>query len=226
VAEIGKDEMNAESLERPALVLTEAGKWRLYASCATTGTKHWRVELMEANDPAQLTAGNRRVVLPGDDKLGVKDPVIRRYDGLWYLWASCHPLDMRGQEDRMVSNYATSEDGVDWTWQGTALDVRPGQWDSRGARITAVVPDAGRYVAYYDGRASAEENYDERTGVAVGTLGHFESVSAAPAAQSPEGKALRYLDVLPLADGKYRLYYEVALADGSHELRTELRVVA
>src|SRR4051812_26102710 len=40
-----KETMDAESLERPTLVRTAEGKWHLYLSCATTGTKHWRVEL-------------------------------------------------------------------------------------------------------------------------------------------------------------------------------------
>src|SRR5436309_2231728 len=35
---IGKAEMDAESLERPALMRTPDGAWRLYMSCATTGT--------------------------------------------------------------------------------------------------------------------------------------------------------------------------------------------
>src|SRR5438552_18994004 len=39
---IGKDEMDNESLERPALIRTPDGTWRLYLSCATTGTKPWR----------------------------------------------------------------------------------------------------------------------------------------------------------------------------------------
>src|SRR2546429_6729099 len=39
---VGKEEMATESLERPALVRTPEGRWRLYLSCATTGTKHWR----------------------------------------------------------------------------------------------------------------------------------------------------------------------------------------
>src|SRR4051794_41306406 len=42
VAALGKDAFGAESLERPALVCTPEGRWRLYVSCATPGTKHWR----------------------------------------------------------------------------------------------------------------------------------------------------------------------------------------
>jgi hypothetical protein len=221
---ISKESMDAESLERPTLLRTPEGRWRLYLSCATAGTKHWRVELLEADEPGKFDPKTRRVVLPGDDKWAVKDTVIVRRDGLWHLWASCHPLDVPGQEDRMVSKYATSDDGVAWVWHGTALDVRPGMWDSRGARITAVQEAGGQFVAYYDGRASAKENYDERTGVALGTsLSAFTATGDVPFGQSPEGKALRYLDIMPLADAHKRLYYELARPDGSHELRTELR---
>jgi hypothetical protein len=42
VAAISKELVGAESLERPALVRTLDGRWRLYLSCATPGTKHWR----------------------------------------------------------------------------------------------------------------------------------------------------------------------------------------
>src|SRR4051812_29910369 len=51
---IGKDRFRAESLERPPLVRTPAGRWRLYVSCATPGTKHWRVDLLEADTVAAL----------------------------------------------------------------------------------------------------------------------------------------------------------------------------
>ena len=58
VAEIGKEAFGAESLERPALVRTPEGRWRLYVSVATPGTKHWRVDLLEADTPAALLPGS------------------------------------------------------------------------------------------------------------------------------------------------------------------------
>ena len=57
----------------------------------------------------------------------------------------------------MTTAYATSEDGLAWAWRGTALAPRPGTWDARGARVTAVLPD-GR--AYYDGRQDWLNNPD------------------------------------------------------------------
>jgi hypothetical protein len=222
---ITKEEVNAESLERPALVLTPEGTWRLYLSCGTFGTKHWRIEMVEAAGPARFDARQRRVALPGDVKTGVKDPVIALRDGVWYLWASCHPLADPAEADQMVTDHATSGDGWDWIWQGTALAGRAGEWDSRGTRITAVQFTGRQIVAYYDGRASAEENYEERTGLATG----FEptaltAVSDGPLARSPYvGGGLRYLDILTLPGGRQRLYYEMTRKDGAHELRTELR---
>jgi hypothetical protein len=222
---ITRDEMDTESLERPALVRTPAGAWRLYVSCATRGTKHWRVELLEAPAPDAFDARQRTVVLPGDTVSAVKDPVIRHEAGTWHLWASVHPLDDPASTDRMTTDYATSLDGINWTWHGHALSPRPGEWDSRGVRVSAVRFGAGEIVAYYDGRASAAENYEERTGVAFGESPDALTASdAVPVGATPAGRGgLRYLDIVPLDGGRERWYYELTRPDGLHELRTELR---
>ena len=225
VMTIKREWMQAESLERPCLVRTAAGRWRLYLSCATPGTKHWRVELLEAGDPAGFNARERLVVLPGDAKTGVKDPVIRHRDGRWHLWTSCHPLADPSEADQMITEYATSDDGLDWIWHGTALSGRSGLWDARGTRVSAVCYADGVIAAFYDGRASAVENYEERTGIATGTEpAALTAIGTTAAAESPyAGRGLRYLEVLPLGDGRHRLYYEMTRPDGSHELRTEVR---
>jgi hypothetical protein len=222
VATFTKEQFGAESLERPTLVVTPAGSWRLYLSCATPGTKHWRVEMLEAADPGSFDPRGRQVVLPGDVKTAVKDPVIVWHGGRWNLWASVHPLDDPQESDQMVTDYASSADGLEWTWQGTALSPRPGEWDSRGVRVSAVRFTATGVVAYYDGRASAGENYEERTGVAYGpdpaTL-----TAAGPVTGSPFGGGLRYVSIVDLGNGQERLYYEMTRAGGAHDLRTELR---
>src|SRR6185437_2415202 len=76
---ISKDQMGAESLERPALAVAADGTWRLYLSCATPGTKHWRVELVQATAPDRFDPGTRQVLLPGDSARAVKDPVVLRH---------------------------------------------------------------------------------------------------------------------------------------------------
>ena len=225
IALITKEQMATESLERPALVRTPEGRWRLYLSCATTGTKHWRVEVTEAAHPGEFNVRRREIVLPGDAKKGVKDPVFVRAGGQWHMWATCHPLGDPLEADQMTTEYATSSDGLTWTWQGTALSGQAGEWDSRGTRVTAVRFGGKTVTAYYDGRATAAENYEERTGVAIGTdPAALTALTPGPFAHSPyRAGGLRYLDLVELPGGGTRLYYEMTQPDGSHALVTELR---
>jgi hypothetical protein len=225
VGTIDKERFGAESLERPALLRAPDGRWRLYVSCATPGTKHWRVDLLEADSVEGLVDADPETVLPGDDAAGVKDPVIRLIDGLWHLWASVHPLTDPGATDRMTTEHATSPDGRTWTWRGTALAPTPGAWDARGVRVAVVLLDADGLWALYDGRATAEENWEERTGLARsdGAGEPFRADPDGPLLSSPNAPGgLRYADAVPLPDGTVRWFYEATRADGAHELRTVL----
>jgi hypothetical protein len=210
VAEVSSTMFGAASLERPSLVPLPDGGWRLYVSCSTPGSKHWWVEALDAQSVAGLERGRRTVVLPGGRTEGWKDPVVEVDRGRWRLWGCRHPLDRGDTEaDRMSSHLALSDDGLRWTFTGQALMPTAGTWDARGARVTAAYEGS----LFYDGRASADENFRERTGLA----------SADPpqpvAGPTPAGRTIRYLDVVPTGAG-VRLFWEASRPDGSHDLRT------
>jgi hypothetical protein len=207
---IDKADMDAESLERPALDVTPDGDWDLYLSCATFNSKHWRIERLRAGRPEGFSASTRQVVFPGSREFGIKDPVLVRGQDL-SVWATLHPLtEGDDNADKMTS--------VDALSGATVMVPEPGTWYSRGTRLTAVVGEH----AYFDGRASAAENFEERTGLARWDGSRYIA-EAGPASSPFGGGALRYVSVIVLPGGKQRLYYECATEYDSHELRTELR---
>jgi hypothetical protein len=224
LAIIERERHRADSLERPCLVRLDDDRWRLYISCATEHSKHWRVDMLESDTIEGLPDSTPVTVLPGDNSVGVKDPVILRDSAGWHLWASCHPLDDPDATDRMTTEYAVSVDGVQWRWQGTALAGTPGTWDARGVRFAAVLAMSDGYLGLYDGRATASENWEERTGAALSDsiAGPWRAVDG-PQFISPFGSGgLRYLCTVTDPAGGLRIYYESACAGGSHELRTQL----
>jgi len=216
ITELTAKALDVAMVERAALVRT-ATQWRLYISCAEPGTKGWWIGLLESRGLEGLPSADLRRLEMGGPLDAIKDPIVRRSGNGWQAWVCCHPLDVPGAEDRMSTTYLTSDDGVTWRRHGTVLAARPGSWDARGARVTTVLPD-GR--ASYDGRATAEENWFERTGLAVptGDGAHLCALDGGPVAD------VRYLEILALPTGGHRLYYEARRPDGAHELRTELHV--
>ena len=221
---LDKEAFETASFERPALVRRPDGGWRLFVSCSTESSFHWWVDAIDAPTPADFAPDARVTVWPGDEHTAVKDPVVECRDGRWEAWVCCHPLDDPAQTDRMNTRHATSADGIVWEWGRVVLEPgAAGRWDSRGTRLAAVLDVGSQRIGYYDGRASAEENWNERTGIAIaGADGTFAPLGSRPAAVSPDGAGtLRYVSVVSTREG-LRLYYEASRADGAHELRTEL----
>jgi hypothetical protein len=210
-------QFGAASLERPALIRRPDGGWRLYVSCSRLHSKAWWVEAVDAASPASFPDGVRQVVLADDAGSAWKDVVVHPAADDWRMWACRHPLDGGDAEaDRMSSWFATSPDGLDWTMSGPALTPTKGGWDGRGTRIASVLEADGVWAAFYDGRASAEENWNERTGVALGSTPRSFAASAGP---TRVGATARYLSIVTQPDG-YRVYWEASRSDGAHELRT------
>jgi hypothetical protein len=78
-------------------------------------------------------------------------------------------------------------------------------------------------VVLYDGRATAEQNWHEVTGVAREVDGALVADTGGSVAVSPYSDgALRYTSAVRLADGSLRFYFEAARPDGAHDLMTSV----
>jgi hypothetical protein len=219
VCEVGREDLGAAALERPVILPTDSG-WRLYLSCAAPDSKHWWIDALDAEVPEELPFGDRTLVLAGDDQWAVKDPVIIREPEGWRMWVCCHPLADPGQEDRMITRYAVSGDGLNWRDQGVVLRGTRGSWNARGARVTAILR-TDPLTVLYDGRATAAENSFERTGLAREEDGALVPVGGPPIAESSDSDgSLRYVSAVALPHGRTRFYFEAARPDGSHDLMT------
>jgi hypothetical protein len=80
-------------------------------------------------------------------------------------------------------------------------------------------------VVLYDGRARAEDNWHETTGVARGTTPDDASSDlvadgGVPLRSPYSDGACRYATSVTMPDGTLRLYLEAARPDGAHDLVT------
>jgi len=233
-----KEQFDTSSVERSCIFKTPEGPWRLYVSYVDPADNRWRIDVIESESPAGFDPGARRKVLTGPDVglEGVKDPYVLLVGRIYFMivsYAAPTPEgraatreELHGTADAyntgLVKSYtglATSGDGLSFKWQGNILDVGEG-WDAYESRITCVVYSPPVFNAFYDGISKVEENYEERTGLAVSfDLRRFEKITLdGPALASPHASgSLRYMDAVPMGD-RILYYYEIARPDGAHDL--------
>ncbi|MFC7338776.1 family 43 glycosylhydrolase [Haloferula chungangensis] len=116
--------------------------------------------------------------------------------------------------------YATSEDGMEWTEKGMALDKgKPGSWEGASVFTPNILVAEGRYWLFYTGTsrpfAKKPFNPDSKIGIAVSDSpdGPWERLSNNPAltnSKDSEQFDSHLIDdaCLIVRDGKYWLYYK------------------
>jgi hypothetical protein len=215
---IDRSEVGSTSLERFNLHRDPDGRYLLYLSYEHPEDGRWRIEVIEDTRPDGFDPARRATVLTpaATGTAAVKDPYVVRAGPAYLMLVSTFLTDAGPAPTYL----ATSLDGLSFRWEGELLGVGTG-WDRYQARLSSVLATDAGFVGFYDGAAGPEEDTEERLGVAVSAdLRRWERLTVdAPWAVSPYATgSLRYVDALPL-EGEWWLYYEVARADGSHELR-------
>ena len=235
-----KEQIETPSMERACLLAMPSGEWRLYLSFVDPADGRWGIDLMRAGRPDAFDPARRKPILTADQIAaeGVKDPYVLIAGGLVMMIVSYAPTPARpASRDEMHatgdvyntgltkshSGLAVSGDGLTFEWKGDILSPGDG-WDAYCARIGTLLHTPPVWTAFYDGSAGVDQNYEEKTGLAVTLdLAHFERVTTRePALVSPHASgSLRYADAV-VAGGEIHYYYEYARPDGSHELRASV----
>lgn len=241
VLTITKDRYASASIERSCLQRRADGTWFYFTSYVNPADGRWCTAVIRAPQVAQLDPSHRKIIFtaPPLGLEGVKDPWILERDGVYHLFLSvATPIPATGQgshatldifntgECKSATGLALSRDLEHWEWQGVVLAPGDTGWDRYCRRINSVValPAASspaRFLAFYDGIAGHEENYEEKCGLAVSDdLRSWRALSIdRPVFTSPHATgSLRYIDAT-LAAGTCHLFYEFARPDGAHDLR-------
>ena len=235
-----KDALGTESIERCCVYRTDDGKFHYAISCVDPADRKWRTDVLTADDPSSLDASSALPVLTAYDIQGegVKDPNVYRIGGQYVMLLSYAPRpsrrtvggNMHGTGDvynpgitKSHSGLATSHDGYAWTWEGDILTPPDEGWDQYAARLGTIAWTPPVFVGLYDGSRDVGGNYEERCGLATSyDLRTWRRLTPeGPWVVSPHGtESVRYVDVV--ADGSgWLYYYEMARADGSHDLRVQ-----
>jgi len=234
-----KEELESDSLERFCIFKHPDGSFTLYVSYVDPRDLRWRIDFVHADRPEKFDLRKRSQVLTAEDVKveGVKDPYVFLVGGIYYMYISYVPSPLKVDEglkrrmhetadvfntgiSRSHTALATSRDGRNFDWAGDIFSPRQG-WDGYATRIGSILHTPPGFTVFYDGSATVQENYEEKTGLAYTfNLKDYEKLSVdGPVLVSPHSSgSLRYLDAVEV-EGKVYYFYEYSRKDGSHELR-------
>jgi hypothetical protein len=233
---VNKDQYHTASIERSAIRKGADGVFRYWTSYVDAKDGRWCVAVIKGRDVAKFDAAKvERVFSASPLGLeGIKDPWVCEENGMFYLFLSVaiatpqtgkkshETLDIYNTGECLsATGLVVSHDLDNWEWRGLVMTPPATGWDKYCQRINSVVKRDGKYLAFYDGSASAAENYEERTGLAIGTsLKSWQSLTVyGPGFTSPHtSHSLRYIDAQVMGE-EVLVFFEYARADGAHDLR-------
>ena len=223
-----KDDFNANSIEEGHAVWF-GGRWMVYVSYEIKGTSTWRIDLLEAEDLADLDTQARRTVLsPGEFGLPwIKDPYVHLMGDKLWLYAAAPPRTGPVVDGSRIYTapmdatvLAVSDDGryfptIEYVFEAPGDD----SWHGRRARINSMVEWDDGYLAMFDGGRTFYDNYEEHAGLATSADGLSFVRDPEPWVTSPYG-CVRYVCALRARDAIWA-YFEYTREDGSHDLRAQ-----
>ena len=234
---VHKSEVETASMERSCLRRL-GDRWALYLCFVDPVDNHWRIDVITADTPRNFDVADRQPALTAENTFsaGIKDPWMMHINGAWCMFAAYAAATAQTREHHVEAHatgdiyatgittaptgLATSLDGIHFDWHGQALATGR-SWDAYQSRLTTILASPRGFVALYDGAANKDENYEERSGLAMSfnLTDWIRLTPNGPLYSSPHRTgSMRYVDAITVGD-ETLLYYEYARPDGAHDLR-------
>lgn len=229
------------SMERFCLVtVPQKQVYRLFLSFVDSETNQWRIDVVESELYDKWDMAMRKKVFVASDlpAEGVKDPIVMfdTSSNLWHMYVSYSPCASQANAAlhnsadvfntglvKSHTGFATSVDGIHFTFVGDCLSPSSDKWDkfcARLATVTSIQPQGVSLpykIAFYDGSDSVEKNYEEQASMCLVHDHHIQKVQQGP--WITNSNSVRYMSAIHVNSNEWWFFYEFTKSDGSHDLR-------
>ena len=142
---------NSPSVEKSSLVRDTDGRFLLFVSFVDSADNRWRIDMLEADNPADFDPASRRPVLTAADihAEGVKDPYVINVGGLWHMIASYAPSPTLADDSARKAMHATADvynTGIAKSSTGLAVSGDGTQLGVAGRHFRAPRPGVGQIL--------------------------------------------------------------------------------
>ena len=220
--EMTKKQIGVKSIEGASIIKVD-NLYHMFFSFETHARiPRWQIKKMTAIHPTEFGLNKVKPIdwdLPHLHRLSIKDPIIREFNGFYYLYIDYFRFWKKPWGSTALF---TSYDGLKFSWQDDIFtNLKKCIWAKHLVRLTSIFEHNGQYFGYFDGANKGNDLCEELSGLCTGTSPRklkILSLSHADFASKYGKRSCRYI-YCHKHDEELCFFYEYTEKSGEHVLK-------